>query len=86
MSVLVCACLCLSVLVCACLVNYVVPVMAKLNEKKALDPMNIVGITSLDVVRADKFVGKITVRMRTTTVVGMIANPVCYVVPAMERR
>eukprot|EP00928_Gymnodinium_smaydae_P099849 TRINITY_DN9644_c0_g1_i3.p1 TRINITY_DN9644_c0_g1~~TRINITY_DN9644_c0_g1_i3.p1 ORF type:complete len:221 (-),score=71.15 TRINITY_DN9644_c0_g1_i3:200-772(-) len=34
--------------------------MAKLYEKKGLDPMKIVGVTTLDCVRANKFVGEIT--------------------------
>merc|ERR1712110_66800 len=38
----------------------VVPAMAELYKKKGLDPMKIVGITTLDVVRANKFVGEIT--------------------------
>nr|AAW79318.1 malate dehydrogenase [Heterocapsa triquetra] len=37
-------------------VNSVVPAMAELYKKKGLDPMKIVGITTLDVVRANKFV------------------------------
>jgi len=41
-------------------VNSVVPAMAELYKKKGLDPMKIVGITTLDVVRANKFVGEIT--------------------------
>merc|ERR1712127_1004390 len=41
-------------------VNSVVPVMAELYKKKGLDPMKIVGITTLDVVRANKFVGEKT--------------------------
>merc|ERR1712203_1233168 len=41
-------------------VNSVVPAMAELYKKKGLDPMKIVGITTLDVVRANKFVGQIT--------------------------
>jgi len=36
--------------------NSVVPAMAKLYEKAGLDPTKIVGITSLDAVRANKFV------------------------------
>merc|ERR1712127_782619 len=43
-------------------VNSVVPAMAELYKKKGLDPMKIVGITTLDVVRANKFVGEITGR------------------------
>mmetsp|Transcript_68694 Transcript_68694/g.190136 ORF Transcript_68694/g.190136 Transcript_68694/m.190136 type:complete len:424 (-) Transcript_68694:161-1432(-) len=41
-------------------VNSVVPAMAELYKKKGLDPMKIVGITTLDVVRANKFVGEVT--------------------------
>jgi len=41
-------------------VNSVVPAMAELYKKKGLDPMKIVGITTLDVVRANKFVGELT--------------------------
>merc|ERR1711972_86105 len=40
-------------------VNSVVPAMAELYKKKGLDPSKIVGITTLDVVRANKFVGEI---------------------------
>merc|ERR1719223_1440066 len=43
-------------------VNSVVPAMAELYKKKGLDPMKIVGITTLDIVRANKFVGEITGR------------------------
>jgi len=41
-------------------VNSVVPAMAKLYEKAGLDPMKIVGVTTLDCVRANKFVAEIT--------------------------
>eukprot|EP00933_Yihiella_yeosuensis_P036250 TRINITY_DN299_c0_g1_i10.p1 TRINITY_DN299_c0_g1~~TRINITY_DN299_c0_g1_i10.p1 ORF type:complete len:381 (-),score=126.02 TRINITY_DN299_c0_g1_i10:93-1169(-) len=41
-------------------VNSVVPAMAELYKKKGLDPKKIVGITTLDVVRANKFVAEIT--------------------------
>jgi malate dehydrogenase len=41
-------------------VNSIVPAMAELYKKKELDPMKIVGVTTLDVVRANKFVGEIT--------------------------
>merc|ERR1712110_250394 len=34
--------------------------MAELYKKKGLDPMKIVGVTTLDCVRANKFVGDIT--------------------------
>merc|ERR1712151_434804 len=40
--------------------NSVVPAMAELYKKKGLDPMKIVGITTLDVVRANKFVCEVT--------------------------
>eukprot|EP00933_Yihiella_yeosuensis_P016856 TRINITY_DN1425_c0_g2_i2.p1 TRINITY_DN1425_c0_g2~~TRINITY_DN1425_c0_g2_i2.p1 ORF type:complete len:422 (-),score=156.78 TRINITY_DN1425_c0_g2_i2:310-1575(-) len=38
-------------------VNSVVPAMAELYKKKGLDHQKIVGITTLDIVRANKFVG-----------------------------
>merc|ERR1711904_10033 len=41
-------------------VNSVVPAMCELWRKKGLDPKKIVGVTSLDVVRANKFVAEIT--------------------------
>merc|ERR1712125_202250 len=41
-------------------VNSVVPAMAELYRKKGLDPKKILGITTLDVVRANKFVSEIT--------------------------
>merc|ERR1712072_1409204 len=40
-------------------VNSVVPAMCELYKKKGLDPKKIVGITTLDIVRANKFVGEI---------------------------
>merc|ERR1719343_828894 len=39
-------------------VNSVVPAMAELYKKKGLDPLKIVGVTTLDCVRANKFVGE----------------------------
>merc|ERR1712203_1229979 len=41
-------------------VNSIVPAMAELYKKKGLDPAKIVGVTTLDCVRANKFVGSIT--------------------------
>merc|ERR1711862_385650 len=41
-------------------VNSIVPAMAELYKKKGLDPMKIVGVTTLYCVRAAKFVGQIT--------------------------
>lgn len=41
-------------------VNSVVPAMAELYRKAGLDPMKIVGVTTLDCVRANKFVAEIT--------------------------
>merc|ERR1719395_420738 len=41
-------------------VNSVVPAMAELYKKKGLDPNKILGVTTLDCVRANKFVGDIT--------------------------
>merc|ERR1719361_642753 len=37
-------------------VNSIVPAMAELYKKKGLDPMKIMGVTTLDIVRANKFV------------------------------
>jgi len=41
-------------------VNSVVPAMCELYKQKGLDPRKICGVTSLDVVRANKFVHEIT--------------------------
>mmetsp|Transcript_152578 Transcript_152578/g.265911 ORF Transcript_152578/g.265911 Transcript_152578/m.265911 type:complete len:424 (+) Transcript_152578:111-1382(+) len=41
-------------------VNSIVPAMAELYKKKGLDPLKIVGVTTLDCVRANKFVAEIT--------------------------
>merc|ERR1712188_148986 len=41
-------------------VNSVVPAMCELWKKKGLDPCKIVGVTSLDIVRANKFIQEIT--------------------------
>jgi len=41
-------------------VNSIVPAMAELYKKKELNPLNVVGATTLDCVRASKFVGNIT--------------------------
>lgn len=41
-------------------VNSIVPAMAELYKKKGLDPLKIVGVTTLDCVRASKFVGELT--------------------------
>merc|ERR1712195_180114 len=41
-------------------VNSVVPAMAELYEKKGLDPMKVIGVTTLDCVRANKFVAGAT--------------------------
>merc|ERR1711904_696445 len=40
-------------------VNSVVPAMYELYKKKGLDHKKIVGVTTLDIVRANKFVGEI---------------------------
>merc|ERR1719253_510472 len=40
--------------------NAVVPAMARLYEKNGLDPMKIVGITSISGIRANKFVHEVT--------------------------
>jgi len=41
-------------------VNSVVPAMATLYEKKGLDPLKVIGVTTLDCVRANKFVATAT--------------------------
>merc|ERR1719499_1155241 len=41
-------------------VNSVVPAMCEMWKKKGLDPRKIVGVTTLDVLRANKFVHEIT--------------------------
>merc|ERR1719188_2113535 len=41
-------------------VNSIVPAMGELYKKKGLNPAKIVGISTLDVVRANKFVGELT--------------------------
>jgi len=41
-------------------VNSIVPAMAELYKKKGLDPMKVVGVTTLDCVRANKFVSELT--------------------------
>jgi len=41
-------------------VNSVVPAVAELYKKKGLDPKKIIGVTTLDCVRANKFVGDMT--------------------------
>lgn len=41
-------------------VNSVVPAIAELYKKKGLDHMKVVGVTTLDIVRANKFVAEIT--------------------------
>jgi len=41
-------------------VNSIVPAMAQLYRKKGLDPKKIVGVTTLDCVRANKFVSELT--------------------------
>merc|ERR1719213_180503 len=56
-----CAKYCPNAILCMILnpVNSVVPAMAELYKKKGLDPMKIVGVTTLDCVRANKFVAEI---------------------------
>jgi malate dehydrogenase len=41
-------------------VNSIVPAMAELYKRKGLDPMKVIGVTTLDVVRANKFVAERT--------------------------
>merc|ERR1719220_76736 len=51
-------------------VNSVVPAMCELWKKKGLDPCKIVGISTLDVVRANKFVQEITGKPAEVPVIG----------------
>merc|ERR1712038_469648 len=51
-------------------VNSVVPAMCELWKKKGLDPRKIVGISTLDVVRANKFVQEITGKPAQVPVIG----------------
>jgi len=41
-------------------VNSIVPAMAELYKKKGLDHLKVIGITTLDIVRANKFVAEVT--------------------------
>merc|ERR1712160_61842 len=41
-------------------VNSIVPAMAEMYIKKGLDPLKVVGVTTLDIVRANKFVAEMT--------------------------
>merc|ERR1711937_125472 len=41
-------------------VNSIVPAMAELYKKKGLDPLKVIGVTTLDIVRANKFVHEIS--------------------------
>merc|ERR1719336_3632142 len=51
-------------------VNSVVPAMCELWRKKGLDPCKIVGISTLDVVRANKFVWEMVGELAEIPVVG----------------
>merc|ERR1712216_357172 len=51
-------------------VNSVVPAMCELWKKAGLNPKKIVGITTLDIVRANKFVQEITGKPATIPVIG----------------
>lgn len=55
-------------------VNSIVPAMAELYKKKGLDPMKIVGVTTLDCVRANKFVAEITGKHPSTIDVPVIGG------------
>ena len=41
-------------------VNSILPAMAELYIKKGLDPLKVVGVTTLDIARANKFVAEVT--------------------------
>jgi len=51
-------------------VNSVVPAMCEMWKKKGLDPCKIVGISTLDVVRANKFVQEMTGKPAQIPVIG----------------
>merc|ERR1712216_582610 len=51
-------------------VNSVVPAMCELWKKAGLDPRKIVGISTLDIVRANKFVQEKTGKPATIPVIG----------------
>jgi malate dehydrogenase len=51
-------------------VNSVVPAMCELWKKAGLDPRKIVGVSTLDIVRANKFVQELTGRPASIPVVG----------------
>merc|ERR1712048_1447789 len=51
-------------------VNSVVPAMAELWKKAGLNPKKIVGVTTLDIVRANKFVQEITGQPASVPVIG----------------
>merc|ERR1712107_66526 len=55
-------------------VNSIVPAMAELYKKKGLDPMKIVGVTTLDYVRANKFVAELTGKHPSTIEVPVIGG------------
>merc|ERR1712125_259356 len=55
-------------------VNSIVPAMAELYKKKGLDPMKIVGVTTLDCVRANKFVAELTGKHPSTIDVPVIGG------------
>jgi malate dehydrogenase len=69
--------------------NSIVPAMARLYEKHKLDPMKICGITTLDVVRANKFVHEETgapiEKINIPVVGGFSASMTCSAVPLFSQ-
>merc|ERR1712084_118286 len=55
-------------------VNSIVPAMCELYKKKGLDPLKIVGVTTLDCVRANKFVSELTGKHPSTIEVPVIGG------------
>jgi len=55
-------------------VNSIVPAMCELYKKKGLDPHKIVGVTTLDIVRANKFVAEITGKSPTDVQVPVVGG------------
>jgi malate dehydrogenase len=75
-------------------VNSIVPAMAELYKKAGLDPLKIVGITTLDCVRSNKFVQEITGEPSDVPVIGghagktilalLSQDPVASKIPAAD--
>eukprot|EP00913_Durusdinium_trenchii_P017216 g16189.t1 len=67
-------------------VNSIVPAMAELYKKKGLDPLKIVGVTTLDIVRANKFVAEITGKSPKDIEDPISATISADKIPALDKR